>query len=83
MPDPDPNNPQAQAKTTDESAETLRDAAEQDLTKTPIHFRRIYVNRPCEDCGGTGVMASNNTPCLACNALGYVQVAMRVPVEED
>lgn len=69
--------------TAQNAGDTLPETAGQDLTKTPRHFRRTYIDRGCADCGGTGVIASSNTACFTCNALGYVRVAVKVPVEED
>jgi DnaJ-class molecular chaperone len=66
-----------------DAAQTWHEAGPNDLEKTPTDFRRTYVELSCEDCGGSGVIVSSNSPCFACNALGYVRVAVHLPVEED
>lgn len=64
-------------------AVTLSLAAPAPLAKTPTHFRRVHVEKFCDDCGGTGVIGSDKSACFTCNGLGYNRVAVNVPVEED
>jgi hypothetical protein len=65
-----------------DTAETLSLAAPAPLATKPTHFRRVHVEKFCDECGGTGVIDSDKSPCFTCNGLGYNRVAVNVPDEE-